>query len=185
MIAFLSLFFLYSFLGFLLEVAYGAILRHPKRSRKCLLFLPLCPVYGLGAAAILSLPPAILTRPWALFLAGGLMATLIEYAVGLFYEWGAGVRFWDYSHQPGNLSGLICPLYTLFWGVLSLILLWFLHPILQPLLTWIPPWLTLNLFLCFAADGLLSLILLHYTGTTDCLMWYRSPRRLPPSPDAM
>ena len=59
---FFSTFFLYSFLGFLIEVAYTRLCHHPKQDRKCLLFLPLCPVYGLGALAVLSLP-ALLPSP--------------------------------------------------------------------------------------------------------------------------
>ena len=50
-------FYWYSFLGFLLEVAFARISGHPKRDRKCLLLLPLCPVYGLGACLILWLAP--------------------------------------------------------------------------------------------------------------------------------
>ena len=42
----------YSFLGFLLEVGY-ARWTGGRRDRKCLLLLPLCPVYGLGACAVL------------------------------------------------------------------------------------------------------------------------------------
>ena len=41
-------FVLYSFLGFLVEVVFARITHNPKRDRKCLYFLPLCPVYGLG-----------------------------------------------------------------------------------------------------------------------------------------
>lgn len=113
---FFSTFFLYSFLGFLIEVAYTRLCHHPKQDRKCLLFLPLCPVYGLGALAVLSLPALLLRRPLLVFLAGALVATLVEYVVAVFYEKGVGVRFWEYDQQPGNLSGRICPLYTLFWG---------------------------------------------------------------------
>lgn len=118
---FFSTFFLYSFLGFLIEVAYTRLCHHPKQDRKCLLFLPLCPVYGLGALAVLSLPALLLRRPLLVFLAGALVATLVEYVVAVFYEKGVGVRFWEYDQQPGNLSGRICPLYTLFWGALSLL----------------------------------------------------------------
>ena len=78
---FFSTFFLYSFLGFLIEVAYTRLCHHPKQDRKCLLFLPLCPVYGLGALAVLSLPALLLRRPLLVFLAGALVATLVEYVV--------------------------------------------------------------------------------------------------------
>lgn len=129
---FFSIFFLYSFLGFLVEVGYTQLCRHAKKDRKCLLFLPLCPVYGLGAAAVLSMPGFILARPLLVFVAGALVSTLVEYGVALFYEWGVGVRFWSYDQQPGNLSGRICPLYTLFWGGLSLLTVYGFQPLLPP-----------------------------------------------------
>ena len=52
----------YSFLGFLLEV------------------------YGLGACAVLLLPPWVLERPLLLVVAGGAAATGVEYGMALFYE---------------------------------------------------------------------------------------------------
>ena len=161
---FFSTFFLYSFLGFLIEVADTRLCHHPKQDRKCLLFLPLCPVYGLGALAVLSLPALLLRRPLLVFLAGALAATLVEYVVAVFYEKGVGVRFWEYDQQPGNLSGRICPLYTLFWGALSLLTVYGLQPLFSPLLARIPLWLTQILFLllpnilCF----LFQYFYLHY-----------------------
>ena len=167
-------FICYSFLGFLLEVLYARLLGWSRHGRKCLLFLPLCPVYGLGALAILHMPPLLQSHPAAIVIAGGLLATLAEYAVGAFYLWGVGVRFWDYTQVPGNLSGLICPLYTLFWGLLSLVLVQGIHPALAPWLALVPQELPLLLFPFFAADSLVSLWLLHRTGHTDSLMWYKA-----------
>ncbi len=48
---------IYSFLGWLVELAFAAATRSEERRRRCLLFLPLCPVYGLGMLAALALPP--------------------------------------------------------------------------------------------------------------------------------
>ncbi|MBR5533822.1 MAG: putative ABC transporter permease [Ruminiclostridium sp.] len=180
MIPLFTEFFFYSFLGFLLEVLYARLLGREGHGRKCLLFLPLCPVYGLGAVAILHMPPLLQSRSVAVFIAGGLLATLAEYAVGAFYLWGCGVRFWDYSQVPGNLLGLICPLYTLYWGLLAVTLVQGIHPLFAPWLTQIPPEITVLLFPLFGADVLVSLWLLHRTGSPDCLMWYKaflSPRR--------
>ena len=61
----------YSFLGFLLEVAFAAAVGG-RPDRKGLLVLPLCPVYGLGAGLILLLPGWVDARPWLLFLLDGL-----------------------------------------------------------------------------------------------------------------
>ena len=60
-------FVIYSFLGFLTEVAFARLTRNPKRDRKCRYFLPLCPVYGLGAIAILLLPEPVRQNPLLLF----------------------------------------------------------------------------------------------------------------------
>ena len=174
------IFLFYSFLGFLVEVGYVWLLRHPKKDRKCLLLLPLCPVYGFGAAAVLALPRPILSQPIWVFVAGALVCTLVEYGAAVFYERGVGVKFWAYDQQPGNLSGRVCPLYTLFWDGLSLLTVFVLQPLFAPLLARLPFWLIRVLFLLFAADSLVSLLLLHQTGTPDCLRWYRClPFRLP------
>ena len=174
MISLFTEFLFYSFLGLLLEVLYAQLLGRGGHGRKCLLFLPLCPVYGLGAVAILHMPPLLQSHPVTIFIAGGLLATLAEYAVGAVYLWGVGVRFWDYSQAPGNLSGLICPLYTLYWGLLSVVLILALHPAAAPFLSQLPPELTVLFFPLFAADGLLSLFLLYRTGDPDSLMWYKA-----------
>ena len=96
-------FVLYSFLGFLVEVVFARITHNPKRDRKCLYFLPLCPVYGLGVLLMLALPAAR-SNSWMLFLWAALSATGAEYLMDLFYDRVLGVSFWDYSHLPLNLS---------------------------------------------------------------------------------
>jgi uncharacterized membrane protein len=136
-------------------------------------------VYGIGAAAVLALPPFLLARPWAVFVAGGMLATLAEGGVGLFYTYGVGVQFWDYSQRPGNLGGQICPLFTLCWGALAVVVLYGLHPLLLPLITGMPDRLLMVLFLAFAGDGLVSLWLLHRRGDPACLQWYRAFLPLP------
>ena len=65
-------FWIYSFLGFLLERMFAALTRAEHRARRCFLLLPLCPVYGLGMLAVLALPSAL--PFWALALWGGVMA---------------------------------------------------------------------------------------------------------------
>ena len=57
-----------------------------KRDRKCFYFLPLCPVYGLGALMILAPAPLLVGRPLPLALWSGAAATVAEYAMSLFYE---------------------------------------------------------------------------------------------------
>lgn len=161
----------YSFLGFLLEIAFARSTRG-RPDRKCLLVLPLCPVYGLGAGAILLLPRWVDARPLLLFVLGGLAATAAEYLMALFYEKVLGVSFWDYRGLPGSIQGRVCLPFSLAWGLLSLPLVYWVHPFLAPLLGAVPPPITFLAALTLLADLLLSGTLLRRTGDRDCLKWY-------------
>ncbi len=172
-------FLLYSFLGFLLEVLFAKLTHAPNQARKCFLFLPLCPVYGLGAVLILLLPPSIGEDPIRLFLFGALAATAAEYAAALFYERCGRVRFWDYRDVPLNLQGRVCLLFSLFWGLLALPLHGLLHPAVAALCAAIPPILLPPALLLVLLDGAFSLHLLRREGSPTALQWRR---RLFPAP---
>ena len=162
----------YSFAGFLLEVAFAAAVGG-RPDRKGLLVLPLCPVYGLGACLILLLPRWVAVRPWALFLAGGLAATAAEYIDALYHEKVLGVTFWDYRGLPGNIAGRVCLPFSLAWGILSLGLVWWVHPRLLPWLERIPGPVSAAALLTLAADGWVTAVLLRRCGDTRCLRWDR------------
>ena len=164
-------FIIYSFCGFLLEVAFARAIGHPKRDRKCLLLLPLCPVYGLGACLILLSAPQAHSFLWVLA-AGGLAATAAELSMGLFYRFGLGVDFWDYTGMRGSVGGLICPAFSLCWGVLAVALVYLVHPALVPLAARIPAWLAPPALILLAADALVSCVALRLAGTTEVLRWY-------------
>ena len=76
MAEFLWIFWSFSLLGWVLERLFAAVTRSPRQRRRCLLLLPLCPVYGLGMAAVLALPPSLRFRV-PLYLWGGLTATSV------------------------------------------------------------------------------------------------------------
>ena len=167
---------LYSFLGFLLEVAYARAVRAEKQDRKCFYFLPLCPVYGLGALLILAPAPLLAGRPLLLALWSGAAATGAEYAMSLFYEKVLGVSFWDYTQLPGNLRGRICPLFSAFWSLLGLLSVYLIQPLAAEAADQIPTLLLRAAAVVLLLDGGLTVVLLRKTGSTDVLCWYR---RLP------
>lgn len=164
----------YSFLGFVLEVLFARAIHSDKPDRKCFCLLPLCPVYGLGMAAILALPAGVLARPPLLFLWGAVLATAAEYGTGLLYETVARVRFWDYSHLPLQLQGRVCLPFSLAWGLLALGTVYGIHPYVSALALAIPEQWLMPAALILAGDGALSLALLRHTGTTESLRWYRA-----------
>lgn len=68
-------------------------------------------MYLLSAA---SLPFAVK------LLLSALCITVLEFGVGYLVNIILGWQVWDYSSRPLNILGQVCPLYTLFWGILSI-----------------------------------------------------------------
>ena len=165
-------FICYSFLGFLLEVAFARATGHPKKDRKCFLLLPLCPVYGAGALLIRWLSGLLPGVPWVM-LCGFAGATAAELGMGLFYRHVLGVEFWDYSGQRFNLDGLVCLRFSLYWTVLALGLIYLADPLVLPLLARIPPRFDPPAATILTVDGLISAAALRLTRTTDVLRWYK------------
>lgn len=166
-------FVIYSFFGFLLEVLFARAIRNPKRDRKCFYFLPLCPVYGLGALFIVALPPFVQANPLLLALGGALAATAAEFGMGVFYEKVLKVQFWDYSHLPLNIGGQVCLLFSVFWCGLGLALVYWVHPAVTLWVSHIPTFLTLPSALFLLLDAGFAVYVLRRDRTTDALLWYR------------
>lgn len=157
----------FSFLGWVLERCFAAVSRSPVQRRRGLLLGPLCPVYGLGMAAVLALPPSLLWG-WRLYVLGGLTATTVEY---LYHWWGErclGVRFWDYTALWGNLRGRVCVPFSLAWGILLFPAAWLAGP-LTALAERVPPALTWLFLLIFAADVVCSVWFLAATHDLSAL----------------
>lgn len=57
-----------------------------------------------------------------------IVMTLIEYIGGVIFVNGLHIKLWDYSSMKGNIQGIICPLFSLIWGVIGLLYFLFLHP---------------------------------------------------------
>ena len=167
----LWLFVCYSFLGFLLEVAFARVIRHPKKDRKCFFLLPLCPVYGVGALMIRGLSQFSRHPLWVAAV-GFAAATAAELLMGSFYRYALGVEFWNYREVRWNFKGLVCLPFSLCWTVLAMGLIYWADPPLTALAAAVPRWLDAPMLCLLAADAAVSAIALRRTGTTDVLRWY-------------
>ncbi|MDC7223886.1 MAG: putative ABC transporter permease [Spirochaetales bacterium] len=91
---------------------------------------PWLPLYGFGCIFLylLCLPgwPLYLQAPVFLVL-----LTVLEYIAGLIFLGQFNIRLWDYSNNWGNIKGLICPLYSLFWMILGLFFSLLIYPSLE------------------------------------------------------
>lgn len=161
-------FWIYSFLGYLLEKVFAKVTHARQQGRKGFLLLPLCPVYGLGMVAVLMLPEQCRSGGW-LILWGGLTATAVEYAVHWGYDTLLGVRFWDYSRVLGNLRGRVCLPFTLIWGALTALAVRWIQPMAELLAERTIPEVTFLCLMVFAADALCSLRVLQVEKNPEAL----------------
>lgn len=127
---YITYFFVYSFLGWLIETIY-AIFVHGHFVKRGFLFGPLCPIYGFGAVILIMATKKLYKKPFLKFLIATVAFTLFEYIVSFLLEMLFGLRWWDYSNDFLNIQGRVSLPYSIFWGVIGLILLEKLHPYIQ------------------------------------------------------
>jgi len=161
-------FWIYSFWGLIIEGIFARLTRAADHRRRCLLFLPLCPVYGLGMCAVLLLPEVWL-QGWRLFFSGALLATAVEYCYHLVCDKLLGVWFWDYRSVRGNLHGRVCLPFSLAWGGLVALAIRWVHPVVAALYARVPPVLTLLCLLIFTADAVCSAAFLFRTHNISAM----------------
>lgn len=109
-------FFIYSFIGWVWESCYVSV-RKRRWVNRGFMHGPMLPLYGSGALVILIVTIPVRENLILVFLVGMAGATILEYFTGAAMERLFHVRYWDYSRQPGNLNGHICPMASLCWGV--------------------------------------------------------------------
>ena len=125
---FISLFAIYCFLGWTLEVIYRSITQR-KFVNAGFLSGPFIPIYGMGAFLTLALRELMKTQPLFLqFFVFGLAITLLEYMVGFLSEKIFKLKLWDYTDSRFNLHGRICLHFSLFWTILVFVFVLWIHP---------------------------------------------------------
>lgn len=139
------IFLISSVIGWIIEVIYRSIAQK-RIVNPGFLQGPYLPVYGFGSLTlylISSLPVG-----FGFKLAGFILATtLLELVTGLFFINNFGIRLWDYSDNRLNYRGIICPLYSFFWGLFSLIYYFFMYKPLTGILAAIASSTVLTFFL--------------------------------------
>ncbi|MBO5525198.1 MAG: putative ABC transporter permease [Clostridia bacterium] len=138
-IAISSLFFTGGFLGWIMEVFWRRFVSHRKEHKWInpgFLKGPILPIYGFGLAGLYEIKRILcMVFPqtwWATVCILAIMIlgmTLIEYVGGIVFIKGLGIKLWDYSDQWGNIQGVICPLYSLFWGIVAVLYYFLIDPI--------------------------------------------------------
>lgn len=120
-------FILYSILGWCMETIYCSILERRFVPRG-FLYGPMCPIYGVGVLMMICWFQPLMGNPVLFYLTATVCMSAWEYFVGWFLETTTHIKYWDYSMYRFNLKGRICLWVCLMWGVLSFLVLYFIHP---------------------------------------------------------
>ena len=134
----LAYFAVYSFLGFIVETIFGILTKGVLESRQSCLFGPFCCIYGLGAAIMIPGLQPFKKSNWALFFAGAVEGSVIEYVISWIGEVLFQIKWWDYSNMPFNINGRICLETLIPFGILGVAIMYGTNPILFKLYNQIP-----------------------------------------------
>lgn len=149
--------FIYSFLGWIVETIYCRIL-DGKWTNRGFLFGPYCPIYGFGALIIICFLRKFEESPLKVFLFALLFTSILEYLTSYILEKMFNAKWWDYSDRKYNLNGRICLLNSLEFGVLGLVITYFIHPNISSIIELLPNELT----------QLISIVLLIIMSVDTC-----------------
>lgn len=136
-IQWLFFFYFYCFFGWCFESCYVS-LKSRRWVNRGFMKGPFLPLYGSGAILLLVVSKPFIGHWWAVYIAGCIGATILEYFTGVTMEALFKVRYWDYSNQPFNFQGHICLGCTLAWGGLTLLMNYVIHKPVERLVFMIP-----------------------------------------------
>ena len=173
-------FMIYSFAGWCIEVIFH-VFSVGKIINRGFLCGPVCPVYGFGVLSIFtvvySVLPDIFHYPvekliggddivgiLLVFICGVVFATIVELAAGWMLDTAFHARWWDYSNEPFNFRGYICPRFSMIWGLACLLVVRVVQPAMaNSLLLRIPErigWPILGvLYVTFLADFVVTVMI--------------------------
>lgn len=127
------LFWLYSFLGWLMETTLVS-LQSKKFINRGFFMGPYCPIYGTGGVLLLVLSP-YKDSPFLVFILSIVICSIIEYLTSYILEMIYKVRWWDYSNRMFNLNGRVCLFNSICFGLLGMLMVSYLNPVFLNLIT--------------------------------------------------
>lgn len=130
-------FILYSFAGWAMETTYCSVLERHFVVRG-FLYGPICPIYGVGALIMVLFFKPLTGNLIVFYLVSTITMSAWEYFVGWFLEVTTHMKYWDYSHHRFNLHGRISLFVCLWWGLLSYVVIFHIHPAVVKLFVNLP-----------------------------------------------
>lgn len=123
-------FFVYAFLGWILETIY-CVVTLGVFNKRGFLYGPICPIYGFGAVILIQCVKNKKTNTIGKFLISMIAFTIVEYLASVVLEDIFNLRWWDYSNDVFNFQGRISLAFSLVWGILGVIFVEKVHPFVK------------------------------------------------------
>lgn len=153
-------FIIISICGWIMEVTLQLIQKH-KFADRGFLIGPYCPIYGCGGLLITFCLTGLEEHPVALFSMAILICGILEYGTSYIMEKLFHARWWDYSENKYNINGRVCLETIIPFGILGLILIYFVNPFIFDNLVKVPSnilnIIAIVIAVLFAIDNIISL----------------------------
>ena len=157
----LKYFIIYSMLGWVMESVFRSICER-KLINTGFLKGPFCPIYGIGAIIMIVFLKQFQDNIFLLFLMSFIVLTIWEYVVGVFLEKVFNTKYWDYSNHKVNFQGRICLTNSIYWGILGVVFICYIHPFISEKLLLVPEYivniLAITIMVILIVDMVISIL---------------------------
>ena len=129
MIEIILVWFIYAFLGWIVETTYVSVPAGHFVERGFLRG-PIIPIYAFGAFIVLYILMPYGTHPLYIFILGTLATSTLEYITSFILDKLFNMSWWDYSNQKFKINGRICLKNSILFGLLSVVLVLWINPLI-------------------------------------------------------
>lgn len=151
-------FFLYSVLGYLLEVSVTTKDIKKINLSRGFLIGPYIPIYGTGAVIMSFLLTKYQNNLMFLFLMSTLICTILEYFTSYLMEKIYKLRWWDYSKYKYNLNGRVCLKNSILFGIGGVLIIKLVNPLIKKIFLVTPNTILQVLSLIFLIIFIIDLV---------------------------
>lgn len=116
---------------------------------------PWLPIYGFGLCGMYSISELLADQQMSgvkwmdtviVLVIMTLVMTVIELVAGLIFIKFFNMKLWDYSEEKLNFKGVICPKFSLFWGILGCFYYFVINPYVLDGIVWLSQHLAFSFF---------------------------------------
>ena len=133
-----------------------------------ILFGSWTPIYGFGSVIILFINSFLskykfkkITKIILLFICSAIILSMLEVIGGYTIKLIFNTEIWDYTNHKFNIGKYTSIEMSLIWGLSSIILIYFIKPIFDKIISKIPKYLTYIFIISMIIDFIVTIFIKH------------------------